>query len=770
MKIKQKMNKSKNTTGLIRTGFLGILLWVSLLPGAFAAQSNSYSIDADSPTYDEHAAGVSPGYQLTGGITWRQTAPLTSNSYQIVQNPPAAATTSTPTSAASVQPIPTSSLPTGGHRGSSVSSTTASLHPAASSQSSSSRAHSIRSIASEASVSSVQSTVSSALSAVSSLSQASSGGQGTASTGSECETSQNPSLQHSCQILLTSITSGTGFFSGGDMVSLFLLGFILGLLTGLLLYRVMLPRKKKETKAYRRLMRLVILLSLLLAIGSFAITYTAHAAITTPQRYVYNGHLLDNAGHPITTPHTIRFSFWKTADLGPTDITAGALDTGAATYGGWQEIDTVTPDANGYFSVQLGAVTPLPALTFFTATELQDLFLQVEVKAQPEPDTSYEVLDVNPGDSTIDRSPILSIPFAHNADLLDQREIGTGSGSIPLLGPDGKLPASAMPSALNGTSLTLDNTNTATGSISLQFGEALAKKLSYDTVNNRFNFNDAVQVEGNLTVLGLINGVDITNLGSVTDALRVGSGGGLTITITGGNYRLAGNAMNYAGGTVAVAANATNYVFFGSGGLTINTVSFPTDESFIPLAEVHTDASAVSFIVDQRQLMSDDREQLVETTLHPEYADSSYVADGVDNVGQLSVTNDPATLKNSYLWTSTRTTLQDYDVAVRITLPTQFTHWKASPLSFLYKSSSADASITKMDIAVFDTDGNAVTLTGTSTGLANTAWTTQTLDFAGSPVWTPGGTVVVRFKLSAKDNEQMMLGDFGLKYTKMSGN
>ncbi len=557
-----------------------------------------------------------------------------------------------------------------------------------------------------------------------------------------------------------------------NLLLFLLIGIILGLLIAIAIVLLVEPKRKTKASAQKRqrITRSVLLMALTLAAASFAVTLTAHAATTTPQRYVYNGHLLDASGTPITTPHTIRFSFWKSADLVTGDIAAGTLNTGAATYGNWQEVDTVTPDSNGYFSVQLGAVTPFPGLTFFTATELQNLFLQVEVRAQADSDTSYEVLDTDAADDTVDRSPIDSVPFAHNAELLDQREIGTGSGSIPILGPNGKLPAAAIPDALSGTSLTLDKNDSATSTIDLQFGQTLAKKLSYDVVNSRFNFNDAVQVEGNLTVLGLINGIDITNLGTATDSLRVGSGGGLSISITGGNYRLNGVAVNYPGGTYAVEANTTNYVFFGSGGLTINTQSFPTDESFIALAEVVTNAGAVNFILDRRQLMSDDREQLVETTLHPEYPDSSYSADGTNNVGQLSVSSDPLTLKSGYLWTSTRSTLQDYDVVLRMTLPTQFTHWKASPLSFLYKSSSADPSVTKMDIAVYDTAGNPVTLTGTATNLANTSWTTQTIDFAGSPVWTPGGVVVVRFNLSAKDNEQMLLGDLTARFVKLAGN
>ncbi len=768
------MNTSKNNTGILLAAIVAGFVCVFGGSTAYAAQSTSFAVDGEPSTYGEHAAGTSGSFQLSGGMTWKQNSPLASNSFQIVTNP-AAQTSSVASQAQTSSVASTTTVPVGGHRGSSASSV-ASLHPAASS------VHSTpRSRASRASAVSLASAVSDM--SVSDASASSVIGEETViidtmHPAAGCPAEDRTPATQMCRIFLT------GFFTGStfgmfDIWLFFALGFVLGLLTGILGYRAMALRSRKIVPTKRKTQtvkkkskmaaHVVMLLTLATMSGALAVTYSVNAAGTTPQRYVYNGHLLNSSGQPITTAHSIRFSFWKSADLGATDIAAGVLNTAATTYAGWQEVATVTPDANGYFSVQLGAVTALPALTGYTAAELQSLFLQVEVKAQAAADTSYEVLDVDTADAAVDRSPIQSVPFAGNADTIDQREIGTGSGSIPLLGPNGKLPSAAIPSELNGINLTLDNTNSATGSISLQFGATLAKKLSYDTVNNRFNFNDAVRIQGNLTVLGLINGVDVTNLGSSTGALRVFSGGGLNIRVSGGSYRLAGTAVNYIGGTSALTANTTNYVFFGSGGLTVRTMPFPTDESYIALAEVVTGGGAVNYILDRRALMSDDRQQLVETTLHPQYPDAAYSADGSDNVGQLSVVNDAVTLKNSYLWTSTRPTLQDYDVVLRLTLPTQFTSWKASPLTFLYKSSSADSAITKMDVAVFDTAGNAVTLTGTSTNLANTAWTSQTIDFSGAPTWTPGGAVVIRFRLSSKDSEQMQLGDLTLKYQKLAG-
>src|SRR6185436_5364530 len=130
-------------------------------------------------------------------------------------------------------------------------------------------------------------------------------------------------------------------------------------------------------------------------------------------------------------------------------------------------------------------------------------------------------------------------------------------------------------------------------------------------------------------------------------------------------------------GSVTVAANATNYVFFGSGGLKVRTTTFPDDEPFIALAIVTTNGSAVTSVTDKRVAQSDDRERDIRLIITPEFDKVTYQADASDNVGQLGMGHDSITLKNYYLWTSTRSTLQDYDILVRSLVPDGFMRWKS---------------------------------------------------------------------------------------------
>jgi len=491
------------------------------------------------------------------------------------------------------------------------------------------------------------------------------------------------------------------------------------------------------------------------------------AATTAPQKIIYNGHLLDSTGNAITVEHSIRFSYWTSTDYIDGDVTAtGAINTGAANYASWTELHTVTPNSDGYFSVELGSVTALPDFSAMSVTTLLNLHMQVEVKSSADADTSFELLDRNSADNTIDRSPVRSVPFALNSNLLDRREVGSSSGAISFLGSGGFL----REAGTLADRFTIDTDNSTGGVLTLRFGGDLGKELTYDQENAFFRFNDDVDIQGDLTISGLINGVDISSLSAGSDQthLRVSSGAGLSVNIAAGDYRISGVVTPYAGNSnQALTDDATNYVFMGSGGLTIRTSGFPTDESFIPLASVVTTAGSVSTITDKRIFNADDRERDIVKTFAPDYEGAAYEGDGTENTGQLSVSNSGAAITNHYVWTSTRPNLQDYDIVVYAQVPEDFVRWNAIPLSLLYRTTSGSITYAKADIEVYDTTGTQVTLSGNFADLTNTEWSTANVGFSGSPVWTAGSGFLIKIRSSAKDNEKVQLGHLKLKYTEL---
>lgn len=388
-------------------------------------------------------------------------------------------------------------------------------------------------------------------------------------------------------------------------------------------------------------------------------------AASVPVSHSYDGRLLHSSGSAITSSVNIRLSYWSNADVQPGDVAGdGSLNTSATHYLTWQETHTVTPDSNGYFSVEMGSISALPAYSSFPAGT--SVFLQVEVKTASGANTDFEILDPVTADSAVDRTAILSVPYASMAETLQHRTIGTGSGSLPLLQSGGLLPVSTIPDGTNRDTFTIDANNDGQD-IALQFGTALAETLTFSTADGRFEFSDDVHIEGNLTVTGTVNGIDLSTL-------------------------------------------------------------------------------------DDPQTL--DRLMV----LHPAYQSAAFQGDGTDNIGQLAVSHDNLSLKNFYTWTSTRTSLQDYDVLLRFTLPDDFIGWDDS-MNVEYRTTSADPTNNKLDIQVYDTSGVPVTLSGSAVNLAGTSWSSTHLEFTGTPTWTPGQEILVRLKVYAKDSFQLHLGD-----------
>lgn len=68
--------------------------------------------------------------------------------------------------------------------------------------------------------------------------------------------------------------------------------------------------------------------------------------------------------------------------------------------------------------------------------------------------------------------------------------------------------------SISSNTFVLDDDNTATNEIILQFGETLNKNLEFDILNNLFELNDSLSIQGDLNLSGTVDGVDISSLAS----------------------------------------------------------------------------------------------------------------------------------------------------------------------------------------------------------------------------------------------------------------
>lgn len=452
---------------------------------------------------------------------------------------------------------------------------------------------------------------------------------------------------------------------------------------------------------------------------AMSLAVNAYAATTIPARMIYEGRLLDSSGSaPLTGLHDFRFSVWSSSSVSAGDISGGAINVLAPTYSGWQEVHTVMPNGNGFFSLELGSIFPTPKVD-----SIKHLYLQVEIKQSGDPDTSYEILDRAPSDSTSDRSPIGSVPYAMNADYVGNARLGISTGDIVILDAEDAWPASTIPGGTNSDNFILDNDDNAVGAIGLQFGNTLGKILSWDMLNGYFDFNDNVNIQGNLTITGMVDGVDISVLASTV------------------NLHLDGGANKHDASEIDVEAIDGHYYSAGD----LETAIDDIDEQLFSLA---AGSSNLRKIIPSM------------------YDGVSYKSDGTNNIGRLFINNDIANGRNFYVWTSTPNALQDYDVIVQVPLPTNFSGWDGvTPWEFNYRSDSASSTDNMADIYIYDSNGAAVTLTGTSTALASTTWSSTSIGYSGTPTFTAGETFMIVIRMHSRNKNEMHIGEISLNFT-----
>jgi len=458
-----------------------------------------------------------------------------------------------------------------------------------------------------------------------------------------------------------------------------------------------------------------VLIALIIAVNFAA---SAYAVTTVPQKMIYEGRLLNNTGSaPLTGSHDFRFSFWSVSPVGVGDIAGGVINNLSPTYSGWQEVQTVVPNADGFFSFELGTVSPVPQID-----STKHLYLQVEIKKTADPITSYEVLDRAPSDPASDRSPIGSVPYAMNADYIDNAEIGTSSGDIVVLQAGDVWPISTVPGGTNSDNFILDDNDDAVGLIGLQFGNSLSKILSWDMLGGYFNFNDNVNIQGDLTISGTVDGVDVSSLASTI------------------NLHLDGGSSKHDASEIDVELADGHYYSAGD----VETAIDDIDEQLFSLSAATSNLKKI---------------------IPSLYDGVSYKPDGTNNVGRLFIDSDIVNGRNFYVWKSTPNALQDYDVIVQVPLPTNFTGWNgATPWEFTYKSDSASSLDNKADIYIYDSTGSAVTLTGTSTDLAGTSWSSTSIGYGGAPTFTAGETFMIVIRLHSRNGNEMDIGEISLNF------
>jgi hypothetical protein len=151
--------------------------------------------------------------------------------------------------------------------------------------------------------------------------------------------------------------------------------------------------------------------------------------------------------------------------------------------------------------------------------------------------------------------------------------------------------------------------------------------------------------------------------------------------------------------------------------------------------------------------------------LAPEFKGGTYFSSGASSVGQLNSMYDASAKENHYRWTSTKGTVQNYWISVRVRVPNNFAHWdSAAPIQMRYRTGAASAATNSLNVKLLDTAGVDVPLTGGS-ALANTSFTTASVTGPNtSGTYTVGSFITLLFKLETTSAGNADLGIVNLKW------
>ncbi len=151
----------------------------------------------------------------------------------------------------------------------------------------------------------------------------------------------------------------------------------------------------------------------------------------------------------------------------------------------------------------------------------------------------------------------------------------------------------------------------------------------------------------------------------------------------------------------------------------------------------------------------------------PEFPGAAISAWGSGTInGSMTSDVDTAAPYNTYYeWTSSIGSLQDYSVAFRVTLPSDFAGWDTTGITYFIRTSNITNTNNKIDLTINNAAGTAVY---TGSGLVSTtANTWRQIDVASGSLanWvTAGQTAIIRIKMSALSNNTVRMGDIELKY------
>jgi hypothetical protein len=157
-------------------------------------------------------------------------------------------------------------------------------------------------------------------------------------------------------------------------------------------------------------------------------------------------------------------------------------------------------------------------------------------------------------------------------------------------------------------------------------------------------------------------------------------------------------------------------------------------------------------------------------TLSAEYPGAVLAADGTANVGAMTsdAEGSSSDSMNYYEWTSSETTLQDYDVRLRFTIPHDFSSWGTNAFTLNFATEANSSTNNKVDIYVYEENSGTVDDSSTNQYSSSAGvWKTTTIQGADlGDCNAAGETCVIFLRMYSANDNYVRVGDIDVNYNR----
>jgi hypothetical protein len=158
-------------------------------------------------------------------------------------------------------------------------------------------------------------------------------------------------------------------------------------------------------------------------------------------------------------------------------------------------------------------------------------------------------------------------------------------------------------------------------------------------------------------------------------------------------------------------------------------------------------------------------------TLSSEYAGAVLAADGSNNTGFMTSDGEidyHDDYMNYYEWNSSETTLQDYDVRVRFTIPSDFASWGTNAFTLNFATEAAASTNNMVDIYVYEESAETVDDSNINQ-YSSSAGVWQTANIQGADLGdcnAAGETCLILIRMYSANDNYVRIGDIDVNYTR----